>query len=98
MQMMRSVWKHKPVRYTVETTAVFVFIILAVTLPARATRPEAPDLPQALLPGHPLPDDAQCDTLPPKGVGGWQYCHVLSDGTEVELTYDTEQRMIVHTD
>jgi len=96
VRIVRSVSKHRVVRYTTELTAVFVVIIFGMIVLSRATRPVAPELPQQLLPGQSLPNNAECDTLPPKG--GWQYCHVLDGDTVVELTYDTERQVIVHSD
>ncbi len=97
MQIFRSMWKDMAVKVAAATTAILAVVICGLTLTARAYPVDPVELPQHLLPGNPLPEDADCE---PGSyyVGEWRHCRVLANGIEVELTYDARLRQIVRTD
>jgi hypothetical protein len=70
--------------------------VLVCFMVSRALPPQIPVLPSRLMPGHGLPNDADCTYTPYVG-GTTTYCSLTLNGQPLSITYDVRRKTIVRT-
>lgn len=79
--------------FLVMTILVLFTVMIARAQPA--VQLSELDLPQAYYPGSPMPDDVLCFLAPSSST--LEGCHILYEGTEVHLEFDTNMTVITAT-